>query len=183
MGKWKQPGDPSKEVEVFGGNYKIDGDLEITGDLTASVADNSTDVVRVTNTNVANTDTDTFVFSFTPSVIVLEWHGYAEHDTSNEAGISHGSCVVTITGTDTATSTMTGVHFNDNNSASRWEVTTADTTNVSIVRAGSDASDQGTITSARTSWTTSSNTLTITHTVANTADANTTITYTATAFK
>lgn len=185
----RNPGDPTPDQQVLGGNYKFEGDVEVVGTLAAngaltvaSVA-NSFEVVRLENTDIANSATDSLVFSFVPSKILINWRGYAEHDTSSEAGISMGSTVVTVTGTDTATSAMMAVHFNDNNSASRWEKTAADTTNVVVVKAGTDASDQGSVTGALTSWTTATKTLLITYTVANTTDASTTIAYEAIAYK
>lgn len=142
----------------------------------------SIDVVRVENTDIATGATDTFVFDFVPSKIVINWRGYAEHDTSNEAGTSQGTAVVTITGTNTATVAMMATHQNNNNGTPRWEKTAGDTTNVSIVKAGSNAVNQGSITSALTSWNTSAKRLVITHTVANTANANTTIAWEAVAY-
>jgi hypothetical protein len=134
------------------------------------------DVVQIGNTGIADNDTDILKFNFTPKKIVLNFSGIVYKDAINQ-GHGTGSCVITITGTNTFTSVLNRSSSFLADGTFSTDTATGDTTNVIYIKAG------GTYFVGTAVWNTAAKTLTITYQEANTTTASNGIDITAVAYK
>lgn len=148
--------------------------LTVSTALTAEVEGYSVDIVTMSDTQLADNDTMSFVFSFTPSRIVVTYHYRGKHDTSGEEGSQTGTCDITVTAVDTITGVLNAVGGVDQNGAFKTYKVFNDTTNIINANAGYDGADWGTNTAPIAgAWTTATNTLVLDFTCTNTdPDAN-----------
>jgi|2_EtaG_2_1085320.scaffolds.fasta_scaffold05695_4 hypothetical protein len=121
------------------------------------------DVVKLTDTSMANSDTLSFVFAFVPSEIHLVSIGKSKHDTSNEQGYTTCDALITVTGIDTVSVALDQTTLVNNTAAvlspeSSFGITSGDS--VYLV-GGYDGTDWCTI-EANTTWTTSTKTMLLT---------------------
>ena len=139
-----------------------------TATTTLDSATSVIDIVQFSNLTIASTNTDSLVFAFVPSKIVLNSNGIGRHDTTNEHGQSTCLAILTVTGTDTITTNTNCSALIENGPAETTGmafVTIQDgTTNAIVIHGGYDLTDVCTMVAAPT-WTTSTKTLLLTWTV------------------
>lgn len=94
--------DPATFAAALGGDDNYVTDAEKAA-LHTNTYSSIIDVVQVGNLGIATNDTDSFVFSFVPSKIVIKYSACVPTVTTLVPGQTQGTCVVTITDTDTCT--------------------------------------------------------------------------------
>ena len=139
-----------------------------TATTTLDSATSVIDIVQFSNLTIASTDTDSLVFAFVPSKIVLNSNGIGRHDTTNEHGQSTCLAILTVTGTDTITTNTNCSALIENGPAETTGMAFVTiqngTTNAIVISGGYDLTDVCTMVAAPT-WTTSTKTLLLTWTV------------------
>lgn len=153
-----------------GQNLTLTGKIE--GDrLFADVEGYSIDVVQSSDLNIALNDTLDLVFLFEPDVIVLDYTGRCQHDTTLDDGHTTGHSVITVTGVDTITYNTNYTALVNNGGAFGSHIGQNDAVNAVVVYGGNDGVDDGYFYGVG-SWTTATKTLRLTFsTVANTNTA------------
>ncbi len=156
--------------------------LEASTSISGPVEGHSIDVIQKANLNINTDHTDTFVFPFVPSKIVLIWNYYGVKIITGEVGLSFGQSVITITGTDTMTVRTEVTHDLNGNGTDIRDYRTNDTTNVIFGQAGHDGVNQARVVGTGV-WDTSSKTLTITYAEYYTVAAANKLSFIATAYR
>lgn len=122
------------------------------------------DTVQAVNAGIATNDTLDLVFDFEPSKILISYSVALEHDTSFEGGLTKGTVLATITGTDTITFNNNSNYFQDyNGTPNAGAAATNDTTNFIYAIGGRNGSTNSTLVASVT-WVSSTHTLTLTFT-------------------
>jgi hypothetical protein len=155
---------------IIGQNIQVTGKVEADR-LIGDVEGYSIDVVQVSDYNIALNDTLSLVFLFIPDVIVVDYSGRVQHDTTLEDGHTTGHCQVDITGINTMTCNNNYTALFDDNGVIGSQYGQNDVVNTVLIYGGNDGVDESYILGVGT-WTTATKTLKITFsTIANTNDA------------
>jgi hypothetical protein len=155
----------------------IDGALIKDGAFEGQVESKCVDVVQLSNTGISDGDTDTLVFDFVPTKIVLNYSISGRYVGSGQLGSSDGQTVITITGTDTYSSVCNyTVHTVTDHAG-----VLGNTTNIV---AGMVATDPGNATVVAVGvWDTATKTMTLTYAETVTTVATTALLLVATAYR
>lgn len=168
----------------------VDGAIIKDGAFEGIVSDKCIDIVQVNNLGIADNDTDTLVFDFVPSKIVIEYQTICVTSANGMWGMVKGQCVITITGTDTCTSLMHGIKWyvdlryvasppNDFG----YNYVSPDTTNAIAGRAGFKADAGTALFNGVATWNTATKTLIITYQETMSDTESNLVQMTATAYK
>jgi hypothetical protein len=161
-------------IETINGTSAI-----FTGSLSGSVEGNCIEVIQLHNLSISSGNTDTLTFKFVPSKIVLDYSGCSFVNSTNE-GVTNGNTIITITGTDSATSNLMFMgNYVEGDNVYKVSGTgiTADTTRLIYVYSG--AANYFTATGT---WSSTTKTLTLTYT-ANGGGTSNNLVILATAYK
>jgi len=161
----------------------VDGGLLKDGAFEGVVEGKCIDVAQFSNNTIIDNDTNSLVFDFVPSKIVLSFSGGGKFTGVPNQGITTGHTIITITGTDTITSVCNATAYYQFDSA--WVHTAAlgDTVNVIYLYVGRMiATGSATILGTAT-WTTATKTLLITYQETFTDTSFTNLEVLATAYK
>jgi len=147
------------------------------GALTATLNSTTFEVLTGSNTGIADSDTDSLVFSFVPSKIIVHYN-VKTVGTGGYVGVAKGDCTIIITGTDTMTSQLYGISTWDGNGYPTFSHDSS--TNSYIVNGNSHNSST---VYATGTWTTATKTLALTYQETGTTTGSNIVSWTAIAYK
>ena len=157
----------------------------LTSGATNSILTTAVSIVQKTNVGIADSDTDTMVFDFVPSKIVIHFSCAAQSSDASRYGFSNGNCVITITGTDTFTSVMNWIGPQEQASAPylKYDYDASSTTKIIGCESGTNGAAARGSFYADGAWVTSTKTMTLTWQETSTTTAGSYATWTATAYR